>query len=712
MRALYFSCIGLAFLSGASLGVAQSGTALARRAPTLNGDIDGSLQLTMPENVTLNGAARVTGDLLLPGLPAVQLNGNPSFGGVREGDGAASPTTHRVTLNGGASLRHVVRRTDPLPLPAVAGPQPPNGTRTATLNQVGQSAGDFATLRNLTLNGNVGAISVPPGAYGNFTANGSSSYIIGVPGSAAPALYSFQALTLNGNSALQVVGPVRVTVGSGIATGSALGNAAQPEWLHLRISSGGLTVNGGGAVHARLEAPDGTVTLNGGSRLVGTVTADGLALNGNALLRLLASATANKPPVVTLTAPADGAAFDAPASFALIAAASDSDGTVQSVEFFANGVSLGVGAPVAASSGRWSLPFSASRAQSISFSAKATDNVGASATSTPVSVAIVPPVSFTLPFLAGFEAVEGYAVGALHGQRGWTASSSAVVTTSDSSSGVRAALLPGTSPVLSLSRPFDPHPVQPVVFVDLFTLPRAAATEEGSAQFATLDGVAVAFVQEGTIGRVSGFKGNGAGGGLWQRFAPSIALDADGYATDWLRVTTRLDFTAKRWDLYINGSLAAYDLGFRQAATANVGSFVLTGNTTAPTLLDDFLAAFDNPVFADADRDGMDDAWEVAHGLSSALNDRNGDVDSDGLANILEFLLGTDPGSTDSDRDGLPDKWERQFGLNPRVPDAAGDPDGDEWSNLTEFLRGGDPTRAPDPALAGTLDLRLAQPPR
>jgi hypothetical protein len=613
-------------------------------------------------------------------------------------------------LNGGSSLRHVVRRTDPVPLPTVVSPPSPTGTRSVTLNQAGQSAGEFATLRNLTLNGNVGSVAVPPGAYGNFTANGNSGLVIGVAGSTVPAAYSFQALTLNGSSALQVVGPVTMSVGSGIATGSPLGNAAHPEWLHLRIAGGGLTLNGSAIVHGRLEAPDGTVTLNGGSHFVGMVVADRLVLNGNALLRLTAPATANQPPTVAMVAPTDGASFVPPATFTLTAAAADSDGAVRSVEFFANGVSLGAGAPVPGSPSHWSLTFSATTAQNIGFFATATDDSGASATSASIRVAVAPPVSFGLPFLAGFEATEGYSLGGMHGQRGWTASAIVEVTANDSFSGENSALLPGASPPLTLSRPFDPHPSREIVFLDLFALPRAAATEADSVQFSTRDGAAVAFVQEGSLGRVSAFDGSGSGGGVWRRLAPAIALDAEGYATNWFRATARLDFSAKRWDLYVDGALAAYDLGFRQAATATLGSFVLTGRATSPTLLDDFLAGFDNPVFADADRDGMSDAWEAAHGLNAALNDRAADADADGLANILEFLLGTNPASADSDSDGLPDRWEHQFGLSPLQPDASADPDGDSWSNVMELLRGGHPQRAPDPALAGTLKLRLAQP--
>ncbi|HEU0172735.1 MAG TPA: hypothetical protein VFV58_00605, partial [Blastocatellia bacterium] len=66
-----------------------------------------------------------------------------------------------------------------------------------TLNNSSDPVGDWATLRNLTLNSNVGQIAAPAGAYGDFTANGGSGFTLGVAGSVLPTVYYFQRLTLN-----------------------------------------------------------------------------------------------------------------------------------------------------------------------------------------------------------------------------------------------------------------------------------------------------------------------------------------------------------------------------------------------------------------------------------------------------------------------------------------------------------------------------------
>lgn len=59
-------------------------------------------------------------------------------------------------------------------------------------------------------------------------------------------------------------------------------------------------------------------------------------------------------------------------------------------------------------------------------------------------------------------------------------------------------------------------------------------------------------------------------------------------------------------------------------------------------------SAFSNAVMvtsADADHDGMPDAYEASiPGLSPAnAADANGDLDDDGVTNLNEFLAGTDP---------------------------------------------------------------------
>ena len=283
------------FLFGAAAR-AQTGLALVQHAPTLNAStVNGSIQQMSGENVTLNGNASVTGDLLVPGTPKVMLNGKPGFGGTIAGTGSVSPSNYTVALNGKPSLGHLRTRTNPIALPTVSAPPKPAGTRDVTLSSHGQSAGSFSTLRNLTLNGNIGQVAVPPGTYGIFTANGSSGFTLGVAGATQPAIYNLQGLTLNGGSQLQVVGPVILALGNGLTLNGTAGTSAHPEWLTLKIFTGGATLNGNVIVYGSVTAPTSAVTIVGSSQLIGGLMASQLTLNGNSLLRL--QGTIIQPPV-------------------------------------------------------------------------------------------------------------------------------------------------------------------------------------------------------------------------------------------------------------------------------------------------------------------------------------------------------------------------------------------------------------------------------
>ncbi len=269
--------------------------AIVRHAPDINGRIEGSVQQLEGEGITLNGGAVVTGDLLVPGTPAVRINGHPSYQDTLDGSGGPDPSDYQVTLNSNSTLRYVRRKTDPVALDQLPDPPMPSGTRDVTLTQPGDNPGDFGTIRDITLSANVGTLEVPPGTYGSFSANSQSLFIFGETGSLQPLVYNLQQLTLNSGSELRLLGPVIVNVASEILIDSnaILGEQTQSEWLVLNVTSGRVTIVNTGSLYGVLRAPASKVIVNG--LLDGSLFCDRLLINQAGILRLR---DRNQPPSV------------------------------------------------------------------------------------------------------------------------------------------------------------------------------------------------------------------------------------------------------------------------------------------------------------------------------------------------------------------------------------------------------------------------------
>ena len=92
----------------------------------------------------------------------------------------------------------------------------------------------------------------------------------------------------------------------------------------------------------------------------------------------------NALPTVVLTAPGPGGQYFAPATIALSASATDSDGTIASVQFYANGSLIGT-----STAAPYGMVWDGVAGGTYSLTAKATDNVGGMATSPAVNITIV-----------------------------------------------------------------------------------------------------------------------------------------------------------------------------------------------------------------------------------------------------------------------------------------------------------------------------------
>ncbi len=93
------------------------------------------------------------------------------------------------------------------------------------------------------------------------------------------------------------------------------------------------------------------------------------------------------PPTVSLTSPSHSSTFEAPVDITVSADASDSDGTITQVEFFANGMSIGTDA-----SSPYSISWNVSDTGTYVIKAVATDNHDLNTTSDSITISVTYPL--------------------------------------------------------------------------------------------------------------------------------------------------------------------------------------------------------------------------------------------------------------------------------------------------------------------------------
>ncbi len=169
----------------------------------------------------------------------------------------------------------------------------------------------------------------------------------------------------------------------------------------LATETGGYPVNADLNVVVEATGAQIRVTLNGaplfggsvndGSLRLGTVGLYSWASAGVAFDAVMVTARSapDVPPAVAIVSPADGAAFTAPAIIPLTAEATDPDGTVRQVDFFLGQTWLGT-----ITNRPYSLVWSNAGVGTYTFTARATDNLGAQMTSAPANILVVYPEGF------------------------------------------------------------------------------------------------------------------------------------------------------------------------------------------------------------------------------------------------------------------------------------------------------------------------------
>ena len=156
----------------------------------------------------------------------------------------------------------------------------------------------------------------------------------------------------------------------------------------IRVVSGSTNL-GSGLVAYLVDANESSLARTGQIRIDGRIF----------FVQQAGTSPTNQPPSVRMILPIDGSRFAAPVTLGFAADAQDFDGSIVSVEFFANDQSIGQG--VRSNTGaswqtnQWYFSWSNVPPAEYNFRAKATDNRGATTFSAPVHVTVystnVPP---------------------------------------------------------------------------------------------------------------------------------------------------------------------------------------------------------------------------------------------------------------------------------------------------------------------------------
>lgn len=272
---------------------------------------------------------------------------------------------------------------------------------------------------------------------------------------------------------------------------------------------------------------------------------------------------------------------------------------------------------------------------------------------------------FILPYNNDFESGEGFANGQTSFTPPLVSSATGVeVTNLEALSGTQSILLSSSNSSL-LFGSFSSS--SSIVFVDFYVLPSLGVLDELPLLALSGNSVQSGFIYDSSQseGRVVVFDMSAPFGSQWVDV--NFPFDANAEAgNEWLRMTYRINYSLKTWDLFVNNVMVALDLGFVDPTVSAFSEFRISNSGAVDSYLDRIFIETGNPLFFDQDEDGIPDSEDAIPGIYS----RYDDPDRDSLSNIEEFLHDTDANDPDSDGDILHDGMEIHRGADPNTQDS------------------------------------------
>lgn len=222
------------------------------------------------------------------------------------------------------------------------------------------------------------------------------------------------------------------------------------------------------------------------------------------------------------------------------------------------------------------------------------------------------------PLVEDFEETDGYQVGPLEDRPEWKATGEVEVTDGAAFSGMQSLLLLPHSPASEIRRDFGSFAGGDITFVDFFLLP-SVNHEQAQGTAVDLGNVRLRYVARDLGARLEFL----APSDEWHDAGFQVPLNESGQVPEWVRLTVRLDYGTRKWDLYFENSLVLFDRDFVGELHEHLHYVSITGHAIAATLFDYLYVGGENPVFENTARDGIADYFKSEHSLPLDENVRD-----------------------------------------------------------------------------------------